>query len=701
MAGEKGPVAPPTPEKEKKVELLSVADFDDMREKQRQLIMDAVRNVKDPYDKAARAAAKDAEVATFDERAKRMLIVKGAVTGEDDPTLAKKVAYIRQYSYDKMSEDDWLYDRVDNDGTIHPSGRRKVKEDFKHETKTDEPVDDKEAEPTEEEKAKAEEEAKAKEEAEKAAELAAERDKKIEALDKELKKAQGIKHTAFAKRMALGFFKRGKKRKAVQEEYDKAEAEYHKILGELELLRMDKHEAELAESGFLGPREEEMNGKLEERFGALMKSDDEAQREALLKAGGWKAKLMEKYINMNKRKKVMFMLGAGAVAAGLTVLSGGIGGVAGLFLGVGAGGLRSVKGFYLARSRLYEKKNGDGPAFSLEDKSVDRKEALRLALERMKGDSLEDIKDGDKKKKNAVLFGLGAAAIGSAATIGVGLATGFPPKPHGFPGGIIGDILDGPDSVPAPEKPEVSSWSLDTSDMAPSTPTVSPEMIPTDMSLRDGAGLYEQFGKIPGIEKEHYHDLWKAVGPDLAAQVQNGYGQPFAYEMNGVPGNWGIRMTPDHQMPQEAVDIITSKYQEMFGTPTGTGGVSEAIQNSDAITLNEADARGLENVIKMDTITPEAVAEQTGLMEKLSYATPNLSGERFAQHIGLPTSAWEGLQEYMTTQIEGNNRLYADYFYVGGDGDVRFTGYGDKLRPETVADMLQHIPNRNSFTLAG
>jgi hypothetical protein len=620
---------------------------------------------------------------------------------DDDPNKANYNRFLEKYSVDNMSNQDWNVGTPTASGDPATSGREKATAAYNAVVNGayQENADFDEAHP--EWKEKSEKATKEKEEAEKAA---AERDKKIEELEKKLEKVKGLKHSAYARRMLVGWAK-FKKRKAAQAEYDKAEADYHAVLADLESHRTDKHEAELAEAGFLGSREEEVNDELAKRINALMDSDDEAQKDEVLRVGGWKVKTKEKIANMSRRGKLVFTIGAAAIGITATIATGGVGGGLGVLLAGGLGLGKATKGYFLASSRMFKEKQTDGPRFVLTDKKVDRKEAIRLGLEQMKADSAKDIEDGDKKKRNAVFVGLGTAALGSAATLGVGgYLTNFIKKPFGVPGGLVGDMLDGSDSVPTPEKPDIPSWSLDTSDMAPSTPSVSPEMIPTDMGLRDSAGLYEQFGKIPGIEKEHYHDLWKAVGPELAAQVDNGYGQPFAYEMNGIPGNWGIRMTPDHQMPQEAVDIITSKYQEMFGTPTGAGGVSEAMQNSDAVTLTEADARGLENVVKMDTITPEAVAEQTGLMEKLSYATPNLSAERFAQHIGLPTSAWEGqggLQEYMTTQIEGGNRLYADYFYVGGDGGVRFTGYGDKLNPDTVADMLQHIPNRNSFTLAG
>lgn len=722
MSHETGPKSSSSPDTEpKRAELLAVADFDDMREKQKQLVMDALDKV-NGYDKDAVEAAKAGVYGTFDERAKKMLIAKGAVTGEDDPTLAKKVAYVRHYSIDKMSEDKWLYDRVDDNGTVHPSGRQKVKEDFQHEAEKlapeldPQPVPEPDPKPTDpektdaekaEEEKRAEEEAKAKERAEKAAE----RDKKIEELEKKLGPLQGAKHAAFAKRMAVSWFRR-KKKAELNEAYEQASKEYLETLEELETLKMDKEEEVLKEHGAY-VQNEKINEDLQERFDKLLKGDSEAQRAELLKAGGWKAKVLERYANWGKGKRLLASLGMGALiaggSAGLTILTGGVGLIA--VLGGGASvGARSWKAYAMGRSRLYQKKDTDQLNFKLDDLKVDRKIALRQAIDRLKFEDDTDIESGDRKKRNAVLLGVGAAALGGAAGMYMSHAAEsgtlhVSDRPSGWAGGKVGDMIAGPEDVPSPENAaNAPEWSIDA--VAETKPELPPEMLPTDYNLRPGAGFYEQFGKIPGIEKEHYHELWQAVGPKLA-EMKNGFGQPLAYEMHGEPGNWGIRMTADGKMPVEAMNEIAHTYQEMFGGGVPTGGAEVAgdvVSAPDSVTLTEADANELKNVVKMDVISPDdvkaVIAEHPGLIDKLSHAAANVPAEQFAHHIGLPDQVWQNdLQKYIVTQLDNNNPLYTNAFYRP-DNVVRFVG--PTIPQETVVDLLAHIPKevRESITVS-
>ena len=680
---------------------LQIEAIEKLREKEAAREADLLLGVKDWNDTEGSTNAKKAAYAEFDKMIEDHLAANGIA--KDNEKFAEYAALLRSYSVDHIPENIWKDGKRDDDGkeevppmryTAYHEVQGKyavpVAEEGKptsdKEPKKDEPAPDDEdpeekARKEKEEKEKREREAKAKERLE-----------KIEELEKELADVQTAKHKAFAARMAVGYFKRGKK-KELNATYEEASQKYYETLEELELLKMEKQDEELAES--LIPHNETINEDLQKRFDALLKSDSEVQRKALVEAGGWKAKQLEKYANMSKKKRLLVTIGAGAlvagVAAGITVLTGGVGTVLAIAGGAGTGGLRTAKAYMLARSRLYQKKDEENLDFKLDDTSIDSKEALKQALAKLKGEDEADLTNADRKKRNAVLIGMGAAALGSFGALGLSHITGFHSNRlvSGWGGGKVGDMIAGPESVPNPEAPNLPHWSINTIQ----SPASSPEFVPTDVSLRPGAGLYEEFGKIPGIQKEHYHELWKEVGPELA-KLDNGAGRPFAYEMKGIPGNWGIRMTPDHKMPPEAFKIITDKYQEMFGTPTGGAShtVAEVAQSTD-VTLTHADAENLQGIIKMDVIKPEDIASHPELMDKLSYVAPSMPVERFAQHIGLPSEVWlKNLQPYIAEQIGNHNPLYADSFFVGFDGAVRFTGYPNRMRPDTLVDLLRHIP---------
>lgn len=682
-----------TPEKgvSPDIKALDVKAFEDMREKQKQLVISALSDI-DPYDREAKKTAKENVYATFDARAKAYLISEGVVMAEDDPKMDRALAYVRQFSIDKMSDDKWLYDEVDDHGVGVPSGRNTVHRDFQELKRAADTlplaVEDDEPKPDEDPAEKArKEEAKAEERLE-----------KIKKLEEELKGVQGAKHIAFAARMAVGFFRRGK-RKELDAAYEEASKNYLEKLEELELLKMEKQDEELAES--LVPHSEVINEDLQKRFDTLLKSDDDAQREAMLKAGGWKARQLERYANMSKKKKIALMLGAGAflatVGAGLAIIGGAIGTGLAITGGAALGGTKGSKAYFTTLSRIYKKKDEAKLGFKLEDKSIDHKDALKLALARLKGESDEDIKDADKKKRNAVLIGMGAAALGSG--VGTALAHGADwvsdrPIP-GWGGGMVGDAIAGSEHVPAPGAPDLDhTW------------TVKPEvdnlleLNPEDYYLRDGAGLYEEFGKIPGIDKSHYHELWQKVGPELQ-QFDNGAGRPLVYEMHGEPGNWGIRMTADHQMPHEAMQLIKDRYDEMFGSGVGSDHVADALTDTTP-DLTASDVQSLQNVIHMDTIAASDLPANVHLLDTLSFTAPNMPGTQFAINIGLPSRVWlDNLQPYIADQISNHNPNYINSFYLNGNNSVTYTGNG-KLPPATIADMLTHIPKpvRESLTIS-
>jgi hypothetical protein len=180
--------------------------------------------------------------------------------------------------------------------------------------------------------------------------------------------------------------------------------------------------------------------------------------------------------------------------------------------------------------------------------------------------------------------------------------------------------------------------------------------------------------------------------------MDNGMGRSLAYEMHGHPGEWGIRMTADHKMPHEAMQLIKDRYDEMFGGTGGGGNAAEVLTDS-APDLTTADVNSLQGVIHMDIITPDSLPSNTHLLDTLSYTAPNMPGSQFATNIGLPSKVWlKNLQPYIADQVANHNPNYANSFYVGSNNTVAYTGNG-KLSKATIADMLTHIPKNVRDTL--
>jgi hypothetical protein len=199
-----------------------------------------------------------------------------------------------------------------------------------------------------------------------------------------------------------------------------------------------------------------------------------------------------------------------------------------------------------------------------------------------------------------------------------------------------------------------------------------------------------------GIPQEHWHDLWQKVGPELQ-NINTGNG-PLGYQMG--QDEWGLRMTPDHKMPREALELIQQTHEEMFG---GTGAPSVApteVLGSDApgtslsteANLTTSDVQELKGIVGKEIITASDVASHPELFEKLSYVAPNVTGESFASTIGLPDKVWlESLQPYIVDQLDAGNSDYRGVFYETSNGGVNFTGNG-RVPAGTIADMLEHIP---------
>lgn len=702
--------SPSTPETAKEDhELFGVENFDEIREEQRKILEAELDKVDDPYDTAAKEAAKAAAYAKFEAHAKKYLIDHASVTDDDDPELVRKrVGYVRHFSIDNVSEDDWLYDKVEDDGTLRPSGRKLVVEDYKArdgETKAepvpiDEPETLKPDEAEKDEKEKTDEEKK---------DLVKERLEKIEALERELKNSQKAKHLAFAARMAVGFFAR-QDRKQLQGEYDKAEKVYLEKLEALELLRLEQMDSELRGESYV-PTSMEYKKELEKRTSDRKKEDYEGQRAAMLEQGGLKAKLLEKYANMSTKKKIALgVLAGGLLAAGGfgAALLGGVAG--GVFAVVGGGAVAGGKGartYATLYSRIYADKDPKRLEFNLEDDdSIDSHEALKRALNDLHEESTKEIESADKMKKRAVLFGLGAAALGSGAALGASHAFDWvSDRPSGIFGGVIGDQFAGPEVAPEPPLDADHTWALDSAQPTPEVMHFNPEAY----TINPGDGGYDMFNHIDGISQDHWPQLWQSVGPDLQ-NVPMSNGVPFSYQMPN--GEWGIHMTPDGKVPQAALDMIADKHQELFGTNPAlpSGGVTEAISQNHPIpttidhpVINSQDVASFKDILSQPTIDPSKISAHPELFDKLSYVAPNLELHRYAtEALGIPERVWtESVQPFVSSQLEARNPDFMSAFYESPQG-LRFTGNG-KLSPDVLASLFQSVPGnvRGSFGLAG
>ncbi|HEU5121841.1 MAG TPA: hypothetical protein VFT59_03265 [Candidatus Saccharimonadales bacterium] len=700
-------------------EALQIEMIEKLRAEEMKLENKLVSELDNPLDTEGEEKAREAARAQFDKLIENHLASKG-ITRENNEKYLEYVALLRSYSVDHIPENIWKDGMRDDDGneTVPPMRKaayEEVREKYTTpEKKDDEPSketdptgDDKEGDKTDDKGDEGEdkdgdkkETGKTDDETEK---LVKERLEKIAKLEEELKGVQGAKHAAFAARMAVSYFARGKK-KELGEKYEEAERIYTEKLRELEALKAEEQRENEKAS------QEEINKAIAERFTDRLQKDHKLQKEAMLKEGGFKAKILEKYQNLSRGKKIAVAIGAGALiaagGAGLGALAGLIGtGVATAAAGGITIGAKSARTYATAYSRIYADKNPDNLKFTIDYPRAHTTEgAIDLALNFMKSESSRDIESADKAKRNAVFMAMGTAA--TAGILGAGAMDAldaYSNRGAGWVGGVVGNEIAGTPVSATPGTGAVAeTWSV-----KPAAEEVL-QYTPEAKVLNAGDGGFNIFQRMD-IPQNHWHQMWQEVGPELQ-NVKMDDGRPFSYLMPN--GEWGVRMTPDGKVPDAALKLIAEKHESLFGTtPASVTDATEAVSASAQETAGDVtqpvidakEATELKAVLADPNISAADISSHPELFDKLSHVAPNVELHTYmTEGLGVPDRVWtENVEPFIRTQLEIRNPLYTASFYESPEG-IRFTGNGT-LPPEVMAGLLQSIPSatRNTFELAG
>lgn len=702
-------------------EHFDVRNFDEIREEQRKILEAELDKVKDPYDTEAKKAARKAAYDKFEEHAREYLIDKGALTSEDDPaTFAKGVAYVRYHSIDNMSEDDWLYPKVGDDGELQPSGRRLVIADYAKKSSEATPIDPEDGkdkdptEPTPEEAKKDEEPTEpepkpeeVKKEEEPPAPKTFEEISAIVDKDPAIIAARANVNNLRSELAALSAKRQGRlfNRKSgnLQEEYDAKRAAYETALNELIKL-------ELSAERTAGLERDEEQERVEVAF-RLIDQFKKLQTESVehlmnTKVGGF-VKWMTTGGTFKKiLKGVAVGAGVGVVGAAITAFTLGTG-LGALGAGVATGAAmagRFARGFAMADNRggrgmdVVDSEGRDS-AFSKElitktgkdkDTSQTVDAAHRILMEKFEADTKKE--QGKRKKSTAIA--LGSIALGSVLAYGVNEIAD-----HHY--GHIKGMYDSVHSGDAEFKPGPANV------IEHPTKTVIPErMFGIDaMRIDPGEGWYQTFMDL-NVPQKDWPALLDRVGPQLQGVKVDG--MDLAYRMPN--GEWGIRMTPDGMMPKEALTIIANGHDQMTGISTAPAPIevpasAPATPNipvaqpevpagaPSAEVISAADKGSIANVLKMDVIRPSDISGPA--FDKITHVASWYEPEWIAQKLELPASDWRRLEDFIAGQVKGSNALYSEVFNVDARGYLHFNNVSE-IPDTTMADMLNQAKRLSS-----
>lgn len=648
----------------------------------------------------------------FDRIIKEYLIAHGI--NEDDEKFKEYKVLLREYSFDRISYNEWNNDIVDADGTVHPSPRLEMVDVLREKygntpdttppppdnptppdndpTKVDDPDKDKDKK------------SKTREEVEK---IITEKYPNINALRTGVAHLRSELAEVSAKRQGRISFFEGEK---LREEYETKKRRYDEKLNELIKLELEAER----EIGLERTPEEE---RIDNAF-KLINSFKELQQESVdilkdTKVGKIVTWLTKGGTVKRILKGAAVGVAAGAVGTAVTAFTGG-GALAGVLAALPVLSARFARGFATFDNR----KGGRGmqvidpgdrtSSFNLTtieeagagDKSPE--EAIALIHQHLMDLLEQDTKKEQGKRLKSTVYAMGSMAVGAALTEGI--ASGVDAY-----GDRIGDLYDkvmGNNPVNAAGHPPGPPAGVP--DIAPPAPETL--YSPDALAINPGEGWYQTFEDM-GIPQKDWPTLLEQAGPKLHdIQVD---GHPVAYQM--PDGQWGIRMTPDGMMPKEALDVITQTHDHITGVadvasapsapahieapgtgaPSGaptaelTSGGAPSPDSVEALTA-PVDHASMENIIKMDVIHPSDVAGNTQL-EHLTHVATWYSPDTLGQRLGVPAVEWDRLQDYIAAQVtRENNVLYRDVFTVNPDGYLQFTT--NHIPNATMADMLNHVP---------
>ena len=752
---EKSSPSPSTPETGKEHEPFGVDNFDEIREQKRKILKEELGKVdawKEDEVKAARATAQS----RLEEYVGQYLIGHNSVVDKDDPELPKMMEYVRHYT--DMTEDEWLYPRVEADGTVKQSARREVEQDYKDRHSStassdpdkdpawptgdpdeepvwpktdpddDEPVwpkTDPDDEPTvtppegdpktDPDKKDDDEEGKegdpkpgeeTKEEAPKPKtpeEIRAivDADPAIMAARANVDRLRTELAALSAKRQGRLFNREGGK---LQQEYNAKQAEYETALNNLIRLEVSAEKAAGLERSE-GQERFDVALKLVDSFKKLQEQSVEMLKNT--KLGKFVTWMTEGGTFKRILKGVAVGAAVGAIGAAITAFTAGTGaGAVGAGLAT-AGALagRFARGFAASDARGGRGMESiDGSAYMTQlvdhmgetegDSKIDS--AHRILMEKLEADTKKE----QGKRRKSTYIAMGSVALGSVLAYGVNEVvdsyTGHNKGAH--------DLL---------WNDEVQGKAVPDKNAIPEMRTVIPERVfdPNALRIDDGEGWYQTFQDL-GVPQKDWPALLNKVGPELQGIKVNG--MDLAYRM---PNNeWGIRMTPDHTMPKEALTAIMNAHDQMTGISTAPAAIEVPVETPAAAvntpnipaptpeapvgvpnleTVSPADRGSVESIIMKEVISPSDIAN-TPAFDKITTIASWYDPEWIGQKLELPAADWNRLEEYIIGQVQtADNSLYKEVFNVDQRGYLHFNNIRE-IPDTTMADMINQAKRLSS-----
>lgn len=379
-----------------------------------------------------------------------------------------------------------------------------------------------------------------------------------------LGRLRGAYVDAAAARLRAPVYYKRKQRQELTEACEAAQTAYLEQLLAMEGAGLEQMIAAENPDGTKQFTPEQIKNMLMRQINERIQGDEQAIKQAMIEQGGRLhrrfATALEKYANLSTKKKIAVGVGLGAVAAatgfGIGIVAGAAGAAAGA---AGAGAVmagRFGRTYALRLSRLYKKE--ETPAFAAG--GIDRPEyvlgsAQAWMQNRLKG----NIESADKTKRSAIKWAVGSVAVGGVIGAATHLLDGgdVPSAAVGKFREVLGWHDDAADSgtvdnvQPPIRVPESAEWELP-GEAEVQVPLV--EAFSNDaLTIRAGEGWYQTFKEV-GISREHWADMLNRAGPKLEEMG-------VAYRAPEL-GGWGMNMTPDGRMPEEALRYITETARE-------------------------------------------------------------------------------------------------------------------------------------------
>ena len=320
---------------------------------------------------------------------------------------------------------------------------------------------------------------------------------------------------------------------------------------------------------------------LAQKMQEIAQQDADEEQRIFMEQGNkltrWVKKQAKKYADLSGGKRLAVgaglalpLVAAGAIT-GVSLAAAGVAGAAGL------GAWRASRGYLSGLSGLYSEKMRRIGKFEYSNgNSIDDSMAVDQMVDRVEESSDSRVVEAKKVRRRAVKMSMGAVAVGAVASEAVSAVSDGENSRLGKAAEWVKDRFSGDEvgAADGAETPDSDSprgtYGEEPYNRSTSDPTLNPgdgsesqdkpgtgtTETPAEQvhsveaeTIKAGEGWYQTFKEM-GVPKEHWNELLNKAGPGL---VDMGIGYP-----DSDIGGYGIYMTSDGQMPQEALDYINN-----------------------------------------------------------------------------------------------------------------------------------------------